>query len=412
MTKICIFVNNDMMNDPRVSRHAEALGRSGFTVLVVCMKSTRSVSRRAEQRDFYAITRCEHSYLVQRLIVAREVKLDRVRRERPNVLCKALDNVTATITFLLRMLDVSLKFARVGRKLNADIYASNDLDTLLAGVLSASCPARHVVYDAHELWPDMLVGMGYPSPEIAFFRVMELILVRKVATTITVNEFISAELRRRYGISQPHVILNFSGNEARRTQRRFSSRTIKVALYQGAFIRNRGLENLIRACKFLHEDVELVMRGFGEIEKELRLIAEPFNNCRFDRPVPPDKLVLAASSADVGIVSYLPINLNNYYASPNKLFDCIQAGLPVLVSDLPFLREVVTKNKIGYLFDPRNPEDIARAINRATRSENLRVLKRNVLKIRDRYSWKEEQKKLVDIYRRILYSRIGVNPTS
>lgn len=96
---------------------------------------------------------------------------------------------------------------------------------------------------------------------------------------------------------------------------------------------------------------------------------------------------------------YIPVNTNNYFASPNKLFEYLQAGLPVVTSDLPFLRKIVTENKIGYLFDPRDPRSIADAINTATTEENLQLLRANVRKIKDHYSWEEEQGKLLAIIR-------------
>jgi len=304
--------------------------------------------------------------------------------------------------FFAFLLDMTWQFAKAGRDFNAHIYTSNDLDTLLAGVLSAGA-SRKLVYDAHELWPDQFVGMGtVPSPLIAFFRIMEYVLLKRANAVITVNEFISSELQRRYGIRKAHVVLNVPRMLPQIEAGSSQPHTIKIALYQGLYIRNRGLENLVRACEFLSEDVMLVIRGYGEIEPELRQIAKPFENCRFEKPVPPNQLVSAASSADIGIVTYMPVNINNYLASPNKFFEYIQAGLPVVASDLPFLRKIVTENEIGHLFDPRDPKDIANSINIATREERLRVLKSNVLKIKHRYSWEEEQKKLITIYNGLL----------
>jgi glycosyltransferase involved in cell wall biosynthesis len=288
-------------------------------------------------------------------------------------------------------------FVKAGRNFNAHVYVSNDLDTLLVGVLCAGA-SRRLIYDAHELYPDQFVGMQtVPSIMIAVFRIMESVLLKRVDTVITVNEFISAELETRYDIRKPEVVLNVPKKQQTIQVPRSRRHEHKIALYQGRYERTRGLENVVRACGFLLGDITLVLRGYGQIETELREIAKAFGNCRFEAPVLPSQLVWAASNADVGIVPYVPVNTNNYYASPNKLFEYVQAGLPVVASDLPFLRKIVVENKIGCLFNPRNPKSIADAINVVTRDENLQVMKANVRKTQDQYCWDQEQKKLLMI---------------
>jgi glycosyltransferase involved in cell wall biosynthesis len=323
---------------------------------------------------------------------------------RVNPVARVLDLLTGFLTYILYHLDMEFHFAKIGREFKADIYTSNDLDTLLAGVL-CTYPSRKLVYDAHELWADMNVGMGYSSLLIAFFRIIERILIKKTDSVITVNEFLAEELRKQYRLSvTPYVILNLPHTNFVEF-RKHQPHGRKTALYQGGFIANRGLENVIRACEFLNDDVQLVLRGFGAIEDELRRIAKPFRNCRFDPPLPLDELVSAASAADVGIVTYLPINLNNYLASPNKLFEYIQAGIPIVASNLPFIQKIVKENDLGILFDPSKPKEIALAINQATEEERLRTLKANVMKVRHLYSWEREQRKLIAIYEQ--YSSIS-----
>jgi glycosyltransferase involved in cell wall biosynthesis len=95
------------------------------------------------------------------------------------------------------------------------------------------------------------------------------------------------------------------------------------------------------AADYLLPDVRLVLRGFGIIERELKALSVGRANVRFENPVDTNKLVSAAGEADVGIIPYLPTNLNNYLASPNKLFEYIQAGLPIAASDSPVMRRVV-----------------------------------------------------------------------
>jgi len=389
-----MFVNNDLVHDARVTRHAETLGRCGYDVQVICMKSDRT--QFSERRSSYSVRRCQHSIWVRQLITAREI--GRAADDTLSFPRSIVDQLKRTLIFFLRILDTNVKFAKAAKDFDAQIYASNDLDTLLAGVLAAGL-SRRLVYDAHELFPDMLEGMGYSCLQVAFVRALESVLVKRADCVMTVNGFISKELANRYKIPKPHVVLNVPRME-RQINTRAREDGVKVALYQGLYMKGRGLENLVQACEFLLDDVRLVMRGFGEIvENQLRNLAKRFPNCRFEKAVPANRTVQAAQKADIGIIQYLPINANNRFSSPNKLFEYIQAGLPVISTNASlFLREIVTGNGIGYLFDPTDPRDIAMAINRATRNTALRSLKKRVLKIRRAYSWDLEQSKLIKIY--------------
>jgi glycosyltransferase involved in cell wall biosynthesis len=429
--KICIFVNNDLINDPRVTRHAEALGKMGNQVVVVCTKSTRT--KYFEKNESYSIVRVDipefreifhsiTSFINKRFCQLKILKAKpsmqgeisgidgQIRQRASSAPFKAimrsqrLLKLFRYVNVLLRFCGLTWKFTRIGRSLDADVYLSNDLDTLVSGVLCAY-PSKKSIHDAHELWIDQFVGMGvYPTILLKLFSAIEYAFLRHVNIVITVNDFIAQELERRYNIRRPQVILNVpkKASHSKKHSNTLSPKNKKIALYQGGYLPGRGLENLIRACEFLYGDVMLVMRGFGDIESKLRQLARPFKNCVFDPPVPPDKLVSSASSADVGIAIYLPINMNNYFASPNKLFEYIQAGVPIVASDLPFLRKIVAENEIGYLFDPRCPKDIARAINFATRDEILQVLRENVRRIRDKYCWENEQRKLIKLFNELI----------
>lgn len=160
----------------------------------------------------------------------------------------------------------------------------------------------------------------------------------------------------------------------------------------------RGLEQLVQSCEFLRDDVRVVFRGYGALELELRELGKAHENCCFEPPVPMRDMIHAASSADVGVIPYIPVNVNNLLSSPNKLFEYIRAGLPVLASDLPFLRRIILEHDIGYVFNPRDPRSIADAINKATREENLMHFRANVQRIKHKYCWHEEQKKLLAIF--------------
>jgi len=278
------------------------------------------------------------------------------------------------------------------RQLNANIYICNEVYTLRVGVFMKLLGKR-IVYDAHELYPDMFGDT--PNYLRRLLGRVEGFLTKFADIVITVNEFVASEICSRYGIHRPVVVMNcarasfpFRPVCAHRRER-------KVVLYHGVMSRERGLENVVLACKHLRNGIQVVFRGEGPIELKLKELARGLSNCVFEKPVPVSEVVSRAAEADVGIVSYLPTTLNNIYASPNKLFEYLQAGLPVVGSDLPFIRKILLENEIGLVFNPFDPTDIARAINFISQDEAYRKMKMNVEKARHRFSWEAESRKLL-----------------
>jgi len=381
--RVCMLVRNDMVNDPRVTRHAETLGAHGFRVEVICTASARTPIR--EKRSNYEIVRVRGGILLSLSRLA-------LRTKRASAL--------RIIVRMFQIIAIQLVFSRAARKTRAHVYCANDLDTLLIGVIAAGHD-RKLVYDSHELWPDMLIGV--PEFVRRMLRVYEKLLIKRADVVITVNELIGQVLASRYSVTAPiEIVYNCPSTETKQRRGRSPKRRrLKIALYQGRYAPERGLENLVRAAHHLLPDIGLVFRGYGPIEGELRALASGTKNVRFVQPVPMEQLVDAARDADVGIVSYLSSNLNNYLASPNKLFEYIHAGLPVAASDIPFIRKVVCENDIGAVFDPKDPLSIAESLNRVTRPRELLRHRKRIIAAAKKYSWQVEEKKLLRTYARL-----------
>ena len=115
------------------------------------------------------------------------------------------------------------------------------------------------------------------------------------------------------------------------------------------------------------------------------------------------ELLAYCASADVGVIPYQAVDLNNYYTSPNKLFDFIQAGLPMVASDLPYLRKVIVSDGLGVVAKLDSPEAYALAINglllRPAETERVRA---NLLRVAPQYTWEAQGRKLVEAYSRLL----------
>jgi glycosyltransferase involved in cell wall biosynthesis len=175
------------------------------------------------------------------------------------------------------------------------------------------------------------------------------------------------------------------------------------ALYQGLMIKGRGYEEFVKSGKFIDDTITLVLRGYGFIEDELKKIISNENlqnRVRFDPPVEIKDIISKATDSHLGIVLTQPININFKYTVSNKIFEYMQAGLPVLMSDIPEHRYLNEKFNFGVIVEDFSPQNIAASINELhTNPTKYNLLRNNAIKAADVMCWERESLKLLDLYR-------------
>lgn len=159
--------------------------------------------------------------------------------------------------------------------------------------------------------------------------------------------------------------------------------------------------------QFLANNFILIILGDGDIKEELKELAESLSladRIIFLPSVPMNELHNYTTSADLGILPYEKVSLNNYYCLPNKIFEYMTAGLPVVASNFPELKKIIEEEKIGYVFDETNPDDIAQKIRLVFSDPGKYFqMKENSLKaVKNKYNWRNEAKKLIKIYEQVL----------
>jgi glycosyltransferase involved in cell wall biosynthesis len=238
----------------------------------------------------------------------------------------------------------------------------------------------------------------------------ESFLIKSADHVITVSESIAKELKKRYSVKQPSVILNTpSHHVAERTLSLHDELGIpqnyKIVLYVGNVTFNRGLEELIQSIAYLDHCVFVLM---GRITNDLyyqklKKIAQHMgvdNKVYYFGPVHSEDVTEYASSAHVGAASIKKVCLSYYYCLPNKLFEYMAAGLPVVASNFPELKKVIEGHEMGKTFNPDVPEEIAQAINHViSDKDRYDEMKTNALRAAKIFNWENESKKLLEIYK-------------
>ncbi len=389
--RVCMFVINTVAADARVIKEASTLVEAGHEVTVVAMREGNQPRR--DTLEGFAVLR------VRRDPVARDIE---GLAKRPGAVARALEPAILGVA----LLDYYARAFVQALRLRADVYHAHDLVTLPVAWSAGRLSRAKVVYDAHELFTE--VGRLGKIPR-AVFRIVETLLIGRADAVMTVNESIADELSRRYGVPKPVVLRNCPRTGGRMPERAKSPLRARVGvpagvplvLYQGMFMPHRGLDNLIRAAK-LFRRAHLVFMGWGPLLADLRALAVEeglAERVHFTPGVPLADLLAVTAGADVGVIPYRNVGLNNYYTSPNKLFEYCAAGVPIAASRFPELVKVVEGRGIGRTFDPESPASIAEAVDALVEDEDaLHAVRAAVRAAAADFTWENESKKLLGVY--------------
>lgn len=294
-----------------------------------------------------------------------------------------------------------------------DAWHLHDL-TALAGVLPALGRDVPVVYDAHELFLEAGTALRLPKPARILLRAYERRLVSRVSAVVTVNNALAEVLRRRY---RPRMILVVHNCPDRWSVPDTKPALIReaagipgdqpVILHHGSLGPNRGIEQLMEALlRPGLENAHLVLLGFGEQRaRYVEMAREPRWQHRIHvlDPVAPDELLAWIASADVGGMPIQRSTLNHYLSTPNKLFECLAAGVPVVASDFPSMKEIVDDpaGPLGVVCDPSSVDEVAAALRSilaldAAATESIRA--RCLAAAHGRWNWEHEAAGLTRLY--------------
>ncbi len=284
-----------------------------------------------------------------------------------------------------------------------DIILANDLDTLLPAFLVSKLRGKKLVYDSHEYFTEAEGLTGRHFQKAVWLRVEQYIFP-KLKNVYTVNESIASIYSKKYNVEIKVIrnvpILSMPVDLKKRHELDLPTEK-KIILLQGAYIDpDRGGMELVQAMQYLEGTLLLIIGSGRDIENLKRTANELDLNkkIRFLPPLQFDALRHFTANADLGISIDKPLHLNYTYSLPNKLFDYIHAGLPVLVSNLPELKRIVEQYKVGIVCETITAETVANCIEMALSNPSYYDWKNNCLAARQELNWQNEEKVLKEIY--------------
>ena len=304
--------------------------------------------------------------------------------------------------------------------IQADVYHALDLPALPACFIAAKLHRKPLIYDAYEL-PLATHAAAKLSKSRYFLKALLSpilkIIVPDCAGIITVSPPIAAEFRASYHCQNVMLIRNIppyqkiSKSDRIRLYLGLDSR-VRIALYQGYLQPDRSLDTLIYAARFLEQDIVIVMMGEDRVGTQAQLEALIAREGVTDRvkiisPVAYTELLDWTASADIGLTVYNPdYSKNVQMMLPNKLFEYLMAGLPILTSSIESIAEIVKDFDIGQIVSSLEPQDIATAINTifADREALSRMSCNALNAAQSELCWEHELPKLIHFYQDIQQS--------
>lgn len=292
---------------------------------------------------------------------------------------------------VLKYLEAIWRFLRKGRHLRPDIVHAHDLDALPIGYLLARACGSRLIYDSHELWSSAPHLARQPGWITRIRLSAERLFAQQADQVIAVSDGIADVMARELGIRRPVVVHNMpslppAGGDFPGPLRRSLglSPAAAILLYQGKFAPTKGVELLVDAMRFVrHRDAVLVLLGEGPLEPLLRAnvaSSKLAGRVLFHPSVPGKELYAWTRDATIGLYAVEGVHLSKRLSLANKFFEYLQAGLAVIVSDMPEMRQLVDRYEFGEAVPPADAPELARRIDalldEPSRLERYRVAAR------------------------------------
>jgi glycosyltransferase involved in cell wall biosynthesis len=366
--RIAMAVYGDLTFDSRVQREARTLADAGYRVAVACLQASAATVAAMTPVEVVVVQPSRTRVLPTGdgpFLAGSAGRAGGVSRLAAP-LRRALDRVRWLTDYRATLLDWGREaVAAVGP---ADRWHLHDLTGLLA--IDAAIPRDLPrVYDAHELFIDTGSAARMPATARRLIVRLERRLAHRCAAIITVNPGLAAVLARRLHVERVTVVRNCLPRVAPSTssrprplhERLDLPRSVPLVLFHGNLGPDRGIERVVRLLEANRLGAaHFVCLGNGVLAPWLleRAASDPAAGRLHVLPaVSPDELPSLVASADIGAILQEPADLNLRLSTPNKLWECVAVGTPVVASDFAEIRRVVLGDPLGPLGTLCDPDD-------------------------------------------------------
>ncbi len=368
MSRVIVSVINDLVTDQRVNKSCLTLQKLGYEVLLVGRKLRKSPPM--EDRP-YATRRMKLLFEKGPLFYA--------------------EFNTRLFFFLLFHKE--------------KLLLSNDLDTALPNFFISKLKGIKMIYDSHEYFTETPELVDRPRVQRVWKRI-EGYVVPRLKEMITVCDSIASLFEEKYGV-KCHVVRNIPPRAALPPKGDKQALGLPMEKHllvlQGSGINiQRGAEELVEAMRYL-DDCYLMVIGGGDVLPMLKRMTSALqieDRVRFLPRMPYQQMMAYTQLAELGFVLDKDTNLNYRFCLPNKLFDFIQAGVPIVASHLVEIEKIINKYHLGLFIPDHDPKSIAETIRKGLDDVAQRaVWQQGLVQAAEELCWENEQQTLMEVYK-------------
>ncbi len=308
-----------------------------------------------------------------------------------------------------RILFVPIKILRKAIKIKTHIYHIHDPELLFVGIL-LRLVNKKVIFDSHEDIPLQIFSKDYIRPKLKVLlshlvEIIQYLCFPYFNALIGATEEITEKLKKTN--SKSIVINNYpilSELDPVLSEDKYPINKTKNIIYIGSITKNRGIFELVDSLEYSRHNVNLILCGtFADINHFSSIQGRKgWSKVRFMGEQPRHQLGKFLKQSFAGIVTFhaLPNHIN---AKPNKLFEYMSAGIPVIASDFNLWKTIILKNDCGIVVDPTNPISIANGYDYLLDNYSLitEMGKNGKAIVSSHYNWDMEKNKLIQLYKSI-----------
>jgi glycosyltransferase involved in cell wall biosynthesis len=310
-----------------------------------------------------------------------------------------------------RFFKTSLSLYRKALLEKADIYHFHDPELIPLMLLLKIKAKAKIIYDVHEDFSKKILARYWLPKKI---RGLVAYLFGKLEKKISEKfDFIivaTLKIKERFDLINIEVIKNYPklfGSNLQKDPSVTGKKNILRVIYTGGLAKHKGIYKILQALTYISQGVVLDVYGKSsdkEFERKIIDLKNKYHlNMNYRGRISYKQIYEEMRRSDVGVVCNQP-KFGYNESLPNKLFEYMSAGLPVIASDFVEWKEIIEGNGAGFCVEPTDPREIAEAIQYiAQHSKRAKEMGKNGRKaIIEKYNWKEEGDKLLKIYEKLL----------
>jgi len=330
-----------------------------------------------------------------------EQQSDRIKVMRLKTVADKLNG--SAVSKVIRVLFFNIKAFILFKQYKFSFINCHSLWILPLCVMLKKTTGAKLIYDAHELETER-EGLNGMRQQLA--KYLERVLISKVDKLIVVGDFIGNWYRQEYNLAEVYVIKNIPmrgqivTSKSRILKEKLNIRPDEILfIYQGVLSEARGVDVLLKAFANADASKHIVFMGYGPSDAAIIHAAESHRNIHFHPAVPLEDLTKYTSSADLGVFFIdRETSLSYKYSMPNKFFEYVYSGLPVLMSDFPEMKQLADTYNCGWQVE-NNQASLEKFITELT-MDVIRMKQPDVRLFSGNHSWEKESKSFEKIYER------------